>query len=180
MSQPKPENFWIEALKTIGISILLAGGIRTYAAQAYFIPTGSMEPTLAIDDRLMVDKISYKFGKPQRGDIVVFTPPDAATQCNGTKPKDAFVKRTIGLPGEKVAVQNGQVWINGQPLKENYLKDQPNYEMPTVMVPDRQYLVLGDNRNNSCDGHSWGFVPSENIIGKATARFWPLDRLGGV
>jgi signal peptidase I len=180
MTQPKPENFWLEALKTIGISVVLAGGIRTYAAQAYFIPSGSMEPTLAIDDRLIVDKLSYRFADLKRGDIVVFAPPDAAIKCNGSKPKDAFIKRTIGLPGEQVAVQNGKVVINGKNLDENYLKDIPNDEMPTVTVPPNQYLVLGDNRNHSCDGRYWGFVPRENIVGKAVARFWPIDRVGGI
>jgi signal peptidase I len=173
-------NPWLEGLKTIGLSVVLAIGMRQFVAQAYFIPSASMEPTLAIDDRLIVDKLSYRFAAPKRGDVVVFTPPDAAAKCTNanTPPKDVYIKRTIGLPGEQVAVQSGKVLINGQQIDENYLKDSPNYEMAPVTVPQNQYLVLGDNRNNSCDGHYWGFVPSENIVGKAVARFWPPDRVG--
>jgi signal peptidase I len=177
-----PTNPWIDGLKTIALSAVMAIGMRQFVAQAFFIPTGSMEPTLAIDDRLMVDKLSYRVAPPQRGDVVVFTPPAAAAKCTGsnTPPQDAYIKRAIGLPGDRVAVKAGQVLINDQPLAENYLKDQPNYEMAPVTVPANQYLVLGDNRNNSCDGHYWGFVPQENIIGKAIVRFWPPDRAGQI
>ncbi len=173
-------NFWVEGLKTIALSVVMAIGMRQFVAQAFFIPTGSMEPTLAINDRLMVDKLSYRLSPPQRGDVVVFTPPAAAAKCTRTNipPQNFYIKRAIGLPGDRVEVKAGQVLINDQPLAENYLKDQPNYEMNPVTVPAHQYLVLGDNRNNSCDGHYWGFVPQENIIGKAIVRFWPTDRVG--
>ncbi len=179
---PTPANPWIEGLKTIALSAVMAIGMRQFVAQAFFIPSGSMEPTLAIDDRLMVDKLSYRLSPPQRGDVVVFKPPAAAAQCTRTNapPQDAYIKRVIGLPGDRVAVKAGQVLINDQPLAENYLKDLPNYEMAPVTVPAQQYLVLGDNRNNSCDGHYWGFVPQENMIGKAIVRFWPLDRAGQI
>jgi signal peptidase I len=182
---PKPNpsaNAWIEGVKTVGLAAVLAIGMRQFVAQAFFIPTGSMEPTLAIDDRLMVDKLSYRWSSPQRGDVVVFTPPPAAAKCTraAMSPKDAYIKRAIGLPGDRVEVKAGQVLINDQPLAENYLQDQPNYEMAPVTVPANQYLVLGDNRNNSCDGHYWGFVPQENIIGKAIVRFWPPDRAGQI
>jgi signal peptidase I len=179
---PPPANAWIEGVKTIGLAAVLAIGMRQFVAQAFFIPSGSMEPTLAIDDRLMVDKLSYRLASPQRGDVVVFTPPPAAAKCTrtATPPKDAYIKRAIGLPGDRVEVKAGQVLINDQPLAENYLQAPPNYEMAPVTVPAQQYLVLGDNRNNSCDGHYWGFVPQENIIGKAIVRFWPPDRAGQI
>jgi signal peptidase I len=177
---PTPANPWIEGLKTIALSAVMAIGMRQFVAESRVVPTGSMEPTIAINDRFIVDKLSYRFASPQRGDVVVFTPPPMAANCTAaaTPPKDAYVKRAIGLPGDRVAVKAGQVLINDQPLAENYLKDQPHYEMAPVTVPANQYLMLGDNRNNSCDGHSWGFVPQENIIGKAMVRFWPPDRAG--
>jgi signal peptidase I len=177
MSNPKIENPWIEALKTIGLSAVLAVGIRTYVAEARFIPSGSMEPTLAIDDRLIIDKVAYKFGKPQRGDIVVFSPTAPLEAQNF---KDALIKRVIGTPGDEIEVKEGKVYVNNQPLDENYTKEAPNYLFKSGKVPDNQYLVLGDNRNNSYDSHYWGFVPQDKLIGKAVVRFWPMNRLGGI
>ncbi len=176
------ENPWVEAIKTIALAAVLAIGIRQFVAEARFIPSDSMVPTLIKDDRLIIDKLSYRFALPQRGDVVVFMPPAAAGKCTGstTRPKDAYIKRTIGLPGDRIAVKAGQVLINGKALDENYLKEMPTYEMALVTVPANQYLVLGDNRNNSCDGHYWGFVPRENIVGKAIVRFWPVNRLGNL
>ncbi|HIK55074.1 MAG TPA: signal peptidase I [Synechococcales cyanobacterium M55_K2018_004] len=176
-SQRPADNPWVEGLKTIGVSIVLALGIRTFVAEARYIPSGSMLPTLEINDRLIVEKVSYLFQSPNRGDIIVFVPPD---QLNQRSFKDAFIKRVIGLPGEKIQVKNGQVFINDQPLTENYLESPPDYEWGPEIVPANSYLVLGDNRNNSFDSHFWGFVPRENIIGRAAVRFWPPNRIGGI
>lgn len=173
---PKHDNPLVEGLKTIGLSLVLAFGIRTAVAQSYFIPSGSMEPTLEIDDRLIVDKVSYHFTNPQRGDIVVFNPPDAVIKEENLH--DPFIKRVIGLPGEKVEVKGGRVYINNLPLRENYIADKPNYTWAPHIVPPNSYLVLGDNRNNSYDGHYWGFVDRNRIIGRAVVRFWPLNRVG--
>jgi len=168
------ENPWIETLKTFGLSAILALGIRTFVAEARYIPSGSMLPTLQINDRLIIDKVSYHFSQVKRGDIVVFNP----TEVLRTKFKDAFIKRVIGLPGDTVEVKNGLVYINQEPLEENYIAAEPDYTYGPVTVPDGQYLVLGDNRNNSYDSHYWGFVPHDLIVGKAVARFWPPQRLG--
>lgn len=178
--QPKPENLWIEGLKTVGLSLFLAFGIRAGVAQSFFIPSGSMEPTLEVDDRLMVDKLSYRFQAPQRGDIVVFQPPPAAISACGlpSNSQDSFIKRIVGLPGERVAVIAGQVYINDRPLAENYIASKPDYERSVRVIPPNSYLVLGDNRNNSCDGHEWGFVKRDRIIGRAIVRFYPFDRIG--
>ncbi len=173
--QQNTENPWIEALKTIGLSAVLAFGIRTFVAEARYIPSGSMLPTLQINDRLIVDKLSYKFQDPQRGDIVVFSPTDTLERQNF---HDAFIKRVIGLPGETVEVKGGRVYINDRPLRENYIDEEPFYQYGPVTVPAGQYLVLGDNRNNSYDSHYWGFVPRDHIIGRAVVRFWPPTRLG--
>lgn len=169
------ENPWVEAVKTIGLSVVLAFGIRAFVAEARYIPSGSMEPTLLINDRLIVDKLSYKFNSPQRGDIVVFDPTETLQKQNF---HDAFIKRVIGLPGDKVEVKGGRVYINDKALREKYIADEPNYQYGPVNVPEGQYLVLGDNRNNSYDSHYWGFVPRNKVIGRAVVRFWPPNRIG--
>ncbi|MBD2519731.1 signal peptidase I [Nostoc sp. FACHB-973] len=174
-SLPSSENVWIEGIKTIALSLILALGIRTFVAEARYVPSGSMEPTIQPNDRLIVDKISYDFSSPSRGDIVVFNPTKTLQSENY---HDAFIKRVIGLPGEKVEVKNGQVYINGSPLKENYIEAKPDYKFGPVTVPANSYLVLGDNRNDSYDSHYWGFVPRKNIIGKAFFRFFPLNSMG--
>jgi signal peptidase I len=180
---PKAESPWLETLKTIGLSAVLALGIRSFVAEARYIPSGSMLPTLQIDDRLIIDKISYRFSDPARGDIVVFNP---TAQLEKEKFKDAFIKRVIGVPGDRVDVKGGKVYINGKLLKENYLDEAPQYKWsstaltPDGIVPKDHYLVLGDNRNNSYDSHFWGFVPKDKIVGKATVRFWPISRAGGI
>ncbi|MEQ8970160.1 MAG: signal peptidase I [Coleofasciculus sp. C1-SOL-03] len=176
-SVQKPENPWVEGFKTIGLSVFLAIGIRSFVAEARYIPSGSMEPTLQINDRLIIDKISYNFRQPQRGDIVVFSPTEALKQQNF---KDAFIKRVIGLPGETIEVKGGRVYVSGQLLREQYIEEEAEYSYGPVTVPENHYLVLGDNRNNSYDSHYWGFVPRENIIGRAIVRFWPLNRVGEV
>lgn len=174
----KSNNPWTDGLKTIGITLLLGFGIRIAAAQCYLIPSGSMKPTLQINDRLIVDKISYHIVNPHRGDILVFTPPEKV--INQENSRDAFVKRLIGLPGEKVEVKLGQVYINNQPLAETYIAQQPDYTWGPKIVPPNSYLVLGDNRNSSYDSHVWGFVERDRIIGKAAVRFWPLGRMGSL
>ena len=171
------ENPWLESLKTIVLSGILAIGIRTFVAEARYIPSGSILPTLEINDRLIIDKLGYRFKDPQRGDIVVFSPTPALQKENF---KDAFIKRVIGLPGDTVEVKGGKVYVNDQPLQEQYIQEQPNYDYGPVVVPENQYLVLGDNRNNSYDSHYWGFVPRENIIGQAVIRFFPFNRMGGI
>jgi signal peptidase I len=175
--RPTQENPWVEGFKTIALSAVLAFGIRTFVAEARYIPSGSMLPTLQINDRLIVDKVGYHFRSPERGDIVVFSPTDKLQEQNY---KDAFIKRVIGLPGDKVEVKNGQVFINDQPLKEVYVEDKPQYRYGPEVVPKDSYLVLGDNRNNSYDSHYWGFVPRDRIIGRAIVRFWPPERVGGI
>jgi signal peptidase I len=169
------ENIFVELAKTLATAFILAFGIRTFVAEARYIPSESMLPTLEVNDRLIIEKISYHFKAPQRGDVVVFNPTKTLQEQNF---KDAFIKRVIGLPGEKVEVKNGTVFVNGQPLAEKYIEEEPNYNYGPVEVPDNQYLVLGDNRNNSYDSHYWGFVPRENLIGKAAVRFWPPNRIG--
>jgi signal peptidase I len=184
--QKDSEGGWKEVAKTIGLSLVLALGIRQFVAEARYIPSESMVPTLQVNDRLIVEKMSYRFHSPERGDIIVFMPPDAAAKyCLGTqdpnaKIKDAFIKRVVALPGEKVEIKDGTVFINNHPLQENYIAAKPDYQLLPSVVPPNTFLVLGDNRNNSCDGHFWGPVPRQNIIGRAAFRFWPPSRIGGI
>ncbi|HIK45260.1 MAG TPA: signal peptidase I [Leptolyngbyaceae cyanobacterium M65_K2018_010] len=172
----QPPNPWVEVFQTVGLSVVLALGIRHFVAEARYIPSGSMEPTLEINDRLVVEKISYHFNPPDRGDIVVFWPPESLTPPG--QRRDAFIKRVIGLPGEEVEIRDGKVHINGEAIEEDYIKAPPSYQWGPEQVPDSAYLVLGDNRNSSYDSHEWGFLPEQNIIGKALVRFWPPSRLG--
>lgn len=176
-TQSSQENFWVEIAKTVATAAVLAFGIRTFVAEARYIPSSSMEPTLQINDRLIVEKVSYHFQKPQHGDIVVFNPTAALIAQNF---KDAFIKRIIGVPGDTIQIKDGKVFVNGKPLTENYIAQRPNYQFGPVTVPPDQYLVLGDNRNNSYDSHYWGFVPQDRLIGRAALRFWPFNRFGSL
>ena len=178
MTQPAPPYFehpWIETAKILSFSLLLSLGIHTFVAEARYIPSASMKPTLQVNDRLIIDKLSYDFRSPQRGDVVVFKPTKTLRQQHF---HDAFIKRVIGLPGERVEVKSGRVYINGSPLKENYIAARPDYQWGPVIVPSNSYLVLGDNRNDSYDSHYWGFVPRHDIIGRAVFRFFPFNRIG--
>jgi len=173
----KNTNPWLYGLIGISLNILLSFGIREYIAEARYIPSGAMEPTLEIHDRLIVDKISYRFHEPQRGDIVVFSPTDTLKEQGF---KDAFIYRIIGLPADTVEITNRTVFINGNVLNEDYISDQPDYQWGPAVVPPGSYLTLGDNRNNSYDGHYWGFVSKENIIGRPIFCWWPPSRFGGL
>ena len=164
---------------TVAIALVLAFLIRVFIAEPRYIPSESMFPTLTIGDRLVVEKVAYKFNPPARGDIVVFEPP-TKLKLLGYEKNQAFIKRAIAVGGETVAVKDGIVYVNNQPLAENYIAAPPNYELLPVTVPEGQVFVMGDNRNNSNDSHIWGFLPTENIIGHAVLRFWPFERIGTV
>ncbi|MGF1568438.1 MAG: signal peptidase I [Nodosilinea sp.] len=166
-------------LKVLGIALVIALGVRLWIAEPRFIPSNSMDPTLYIGDRLIVDKVSYRWQAPHRGDIVVFAPPPLLAEL-GYGAGQAFIKRVIGEPGQTLAVSDGQVIVDGSPLQETYILERPQYEMPPVAVPPGYVFVMGDNRNDSNDSHVWGPLPQNNIIGRARWRFWPLNRLGSV
>jgi signal peptidase I len=197
-SSQQPDNSWIAELgRTIVLSIVLALGIRTFVAEARWIPSGSMEPTLHGTpnqweaDKIIVDKLKYKFTNPERGDIVVFSP---TKELQKEQYQDAFIKRIIALPGEKIQLKDGKVYINNKLLPEaNYLSSgqttvidvcqsgpQPPFLAKPQTIPADSYLVLGDNRNSSYDSRCWGLVPRQNIIGRAVVRFWPLNHVGGI
>jgi len=165
-------------LQVIAIALTLALLLRFFVAEPRFIPSDSMIPTLEIGDRLVVEKVSYHFHPPQPGDIIVFQPPQQL-QIQGYLQGQAFIKRVMGVPGQTIAVQNGQVYINNSPIQEDYIAESPNYTLDPVTVPQDYLFVMGDNRNNSNDSHVWGFLPQKNVIGHALFRFYPLKRWGG-
>lgn len=174
------EMKFLNILKEWGIiiisAVLLAFVIQTFVFDTRIVPTLSMYPTIEGKDRLINSKLSYVFGDVSRGDIIVFKAP----AC--TDYKDDLVKRVIALPGETFEVKDGAVFINDDRLSEPYLKVAPTYTYAKVTVPDKCYIVLGDNRNSSADSHRWSdpFLPEENIIGKAVLRYWPLSRFGNI
>ncbi len=172
------KGIW-ENLQIVIIALVLALVIRTFIAEPRYIPSESMLPTLEEGDRLVVEKVSYYFHSPQRGDLIVFEPP-IQLRLQGYKKEQAFIKRVIGIGGETVAVVDGKVYINDQPLSEGYTLESPHYNLKPLTIPDGQLFVMGDNRNNSNDSHVWGFLPQKNVIGHAVFRFFPFQRIGTV
>jgi signal peptidase I len=188
-SQPEPTSpqplltqwwqKWRENITILVLAVGLAVFIRTFVAEPRYIPSESMLPTLEIGDRLIVEKLSYSTHLPQRGDIIVFSPPPRLRE-QGYLEDQAFIKRVIGLPGDKIEVKNRRVYVDGAPSTERYIAEMPDYSMSPRVVPPDQLFVMGDNRNKSYDSHVWGFLPKANVIGHACFRFWPIDRFGGV
>lgn len=168
----------IETLDASLFAAVLSLVIITFVVQAFFIPSGSMEPTLQIGDRILVAKFSYRIGKIKRGDIIVFHYP------LGPAPVRDFVKRVVALPGETVELREGLVLINRKPLSELYPTPLPGGDRACTStygpqkVPARQLFVLGDNRCNSEDSRFFGFVPTGRIVGRALFIYWPVPRVG--
>ena len=172
------QGFW-RSLIVWGLVALL---LRWIVVEPRWIPSGSMLPTLQLQDRILVEKIrprlvQIQHGHLHRGDVVVFAPPKALIDA-GYDGNTALIKRVVGLPGDQLAVESGQLFRNGQLVKEPWLGEEMDYLMETVTVPDRQLWVMGDNRNASLDSHLWGPLPETNVIGTAVWRYWPLQRFG--
>lgn len=159
------------------IAVLASFLVRVYAVQTFYIPSGSMKPTLYDGDRILVNKLSVRFGTINVGDIIVFKAPPTE-HCDDGSYSD-LVKRVIGLPGQTITSKSNTVYVNGKPLKEpwKYWPDL-NPAIKKLKVPVNNYYVMGDNRANSCDSRFWGTVPRSDIIGKAFFRMWPLSRVG--
>jgi signal peptidase I len=185
-SRREPRKVLLEWVILIGGALLVAFVIKTFLFQAFYIPSESMTPTLHVNDRVLVNKLSYRLHDVNRGDIVVFEAPE---QDEGIKD---LVKRVVGLPGETVELRDGSVYIDGKLLDESYLPDgvqtqprgdfdngcEPPVENTTCIVPAGSYLVLGDNRADSKDGRDIGPIKESDIVGRVFLRIWPLDDLG--
>jgi signal peptidase I len=179
------------------MAFVLALLIKTFLVQAFFIPSGSMEPTLMPGDRVIVVKVPYYFHDPQRGDVIVFEDPDPSKQPDrgvvggffhwlvqglGAAPPDNedFIKRVIGLPGETVWAKGGNVYVDGVKIDEPYLTQKTD-DFPKTKVPDGTLFVMGDNRGNSLDSRfGLGYVPLGQVIGKADLIIWPPSRAGRI
>jgi len=166
------KEFIKETLSIVIIAFILAMILRSFVIEGRIIPSESMVPTLKVGDRVMVNKFIYYFKEPQRGDVIVFHPPEILNS------KDDYIKRVIGLPGEKVEMKDNKVYIDGKPLVEPYLAEPVNYTFGPVVVPEDSLLVLGDNRNNSFDSHMWNaWLSRDQIKGKAFVIYWPIKEI---
>ena len=175
-------EFWKEWGEPFAVAVILAVFIRTFLVGPYKIPTGSMETTLMVGDRIFVDKLSYRFRPPKRGEVVVFKYP--------IDPKKDFVKRLVAFSGEDFEIRDGNIFINGKKLdnpdvfqgRYYYNRNDWDYgkEGQQFKVPPDSYFVLGDNSGHSSDSRNWGFVPKKNLIGRAVVVWWPPKRVGQV
>lgn len=183
-SEPEPEHHVDEDAQAVRAvmewvvvvvgAVALALIVRALLFQPFWIPSESMEQTLAKHDRIMVNKLSYRLGDIGRGDIIVFEPP-----TESANEYDHLIKRVIGLPGDTVEGRDGAVWVNEVQLVEPYLDPgDPIYDFGPTTVEDNAYFVMGDNRDESADSRVIGTIPESNVVGRAFVRFWPLDRLG--
>ncbi len=192
VSLPQPDSAQellrtlVEWLLVAVCALAMALLIRMFLVQAYYIPSSSMEATLREDDRVLVNKLSYRFGDIQRGDVIVFSKPDGAPgEIND------FIKRVIALPGETVAFSNGQVLIDGEPYNEPYvdltrtfvngrLMDCANEPASAdyCLVPEGTVFVMGDNREGSTDSRTFGPIEIDSIVGRAFIKLWPLGDIG--
>ncbi|RJQ27146.1 MAG: signal peptidase I [Peptococcaceae bacterium] len=160
----------LEMLKSLLIAVVLAILIRMFVMEPFFIPSASMVPNLQVRDRIIVSKVNYLLREPQRGDVIVFPFPK--------NPSRNFVKRLIAVGGETVALRDNHLYINGRVVPENYLPKGITFQdYGPVTVPEGNYFVLGDNRNNSEDSRYWNFLPADTVIGKAVVIYWPVDRI---
>lgn len=175
---------------------LVFGVVRPLFVEAYVVPSGSMEPTIQIGDRILANKLLHHLRMPRHGEIIMFRAPEWA--LHGDEHDLIFVKRVVGLPGDRLQVKDGRLYRNGQPVAEPYLSEPPDYTWPEdalsggeITVPAGSLVVLGDNRNNSADSHLWEqtlggetkpapFLPADRLVGNLVWRFWPPDRLGTV
>ena len=167
-----------EDILTTSTSFLFALLVRLLIIEPRFIPSLSMFPTFDVGDQLLVDKVSHFTRGYKRRDVVVFNPPLTYVELTGNT--EALIKRVVAVEGDTVEVKNRHVYINGEQQTEKFVNEDPDYTLEAMKVPPGMLLVLGDNRNKSYDGHVWGFLPQENVIGRAVFKYWPPWRVGNV
>ncbi len=191
------QSTFLQVARELGIlvvtALVIAVVVKSFVAQAFYIPSGSMLPQLQIDDRVVVSKISYRIHDPHRGDIVVFDAPGGGPKGSAPLPEravrsviqsiglaapstDEYIKRVVALPGERVEGRGGKVLVEGRELVEPYLPAGTiTSDFPAVVVPPGTLWVMGDNRGNSADSRIFGPVPQSTVVGRAFARVWPLN-----
>jgi signal peptidase I len=158
-----------EVVTTIIVAVVIFLVLQA-TIQSFVVIGSSMRPNFEPRQRLLVSKVAYRFGEPQRGEVIVFRPPN-------NKDID-YIKRVIALPGDKIEIKEGTVYINNVALDEPYIKKPTTDTLRPTEIPEDEYFVLGDNRNNSNDSYDWGTVPRQNIVGKAWISVWPPDQWG--
>ena len=173
VNQKRGSGFWrflLDIVETIVLSAILFVAINAISARIR-VEGFSMEPTLHNGEFVIVNKLAYRLGNPNHGDVIIFHPP--------REPDQEYIKRIIGLPGDRIRIVNGQVYVNDELIEEPYIAAAPRYQSEW-RVPDGSLFVLGDNRNNSSDSHQWGPVPMEKVIGKALFVYWPPESWGTI
>jgi signal peptidase I len=179
--QKKAHHHLMEWVIILVAALVISIGLRTFAFQTFYIPSGSMEPTLQVGDRIIVNKLAVDWGTIHRGDILVFKSPP--TENCGGAPVSDLVKRVIGLPGDKLYSVGNTIYVNGSKLNETWTHYEPlgnaiaTANNPIVVAPNH-YFMMGDNHPDSCDSRMWGTITRSEVIGKAFVRVWPLNRLG--
>jgi signal peptidase I len=186
---PRPWRTVVDWVVTIALAAAFVLMFEAEVAKPYRIPSSSMEPTLhcakpgdwclgSFNDRVIANRLAYRFGEPNRGQIVVFKTPPAASKCEAGDGGTTFVKRLIGLPGEQVSERDGYVYIDGRPLSEPYVDPAlRDHQSGSWDVPPRRYFFLGDDRAHSCDSRTWGAVPRDNLVGPVILTYWPPNRI---
>ncbi len=169
--------FFLDFIEVLVTSFAIFVVVYLIFFQPHKVRGVSMMPNFQDNEHLLTDKITYRFRKPKRGEIVIFRSP--------TNEDYDYIKRIIGLPGEKISLENNEIYIDNKKLNEPYLDKKTEggqflQNGETIAIPENQYFMIGDNRDKSSDSRSWGFVPKENIIGKAWFRYWPPQRVGFV
>jgi len=182
MADPSPSPHWLREalamLRGVVFWLLVALVLRWLVLEPRWIPSGSMLPTLQLEDRVLVQKLLPRLGVgPGVGEIVVFHPPEVLVEA-GYDSKAALIKRVVAVGGDQVEVRDGQLWRNGVAIDPDWSHGPMGYSLPPLQVPPGHLMVLGDNRNASLDSHLWGPLPAKDVIGTAVWRYWPLNRFG--
>jgi signal peptidase I len=193
--EPRRRSFIAELPGLLLTALFIAVVIKTFLLQPFWIPSESMLPTIEVNDRVMVNKLAYRFGEPQRGDVVVFRDPReeqieesipeavirSVLEAVGirTRGDEDLIKRVVGLPGETIEVRDNHVLVNGTAIEETYLPEVFMPDEPPITVGPEEVFVMGDNRDASFDSRRFGAIPLDDLVGEAFVTIWPISHIGG-